>query len=86
MITKYLATTYSNEIKCVEVERETVASVWANGRRLPKRSSYENYFETWQGAHGFLRESAETELSQAQGRVDRARSKLEFVKKLKPII
>ena len=86
MIEKYVAiNSHLKSIKCVEVEKETAASVWINGRRHSKRSSYENHFDTWQEAHDFLRESAEKNLSKAHIILEQARSKLEFVKRLKPI-
>lgn len=86
MVKKYVARSgYPTGINRIDVERETASSVWVHGRRNAKRSSYDNYFNTWEDAHGFLLETAEHELALAQLRLDAARSKLELVKSLKPI-
>ena len=86
MIKKYVASlAYRNTIKIVEVEKETGASVWVKGRRNAKRSSYENYFDTWREAHDCLREDAERNLSRAKKSLEQARSRLEVVKQIKPI-
>ena len=70
-------------IRAVEVERETEASVWVNGRRCAKRADYHNYFDTWEEAKAFLVEEAERALTGAHRRLDAARSELERMKAIK---
>ena len=41
-------------VEPVEVERSTAANVWINGRRCNKRTTYENYFETFEEARDFV--------------------------------
>jgi hypothetical protein len=50
-------------IEEVEVERETEQCVWIKryptskeASRHAKRSSYDNFFDTWEEAHAYLRE------------------------------
>lgn len=38
----------------IEIERETESSVWINGRKHSKRSSWDNYFPTREEAKDFL--------------------------------
>ena len=74
MITKYMAKNFewsSGKIEVVQVERETATSVFIDGSRVAKRSSYRCYFDTWDKAHAFLTE-------QAQANVDSARRRLEL--------
>jgi len=68
--------TYFDKIETVEVLRETISSVYVQTgskkgeRREAKRSSFYNYFDTWQEAHAFL-------VLRAEIAVDGARSRLE---------
>lgn len=66
--------TYFDKIETVEVVRETAASVYVGekmgGRREAKRSSFYNYFDTWQEAHEFLVLRAEIAVSGAQSRLE----------------
>ena len=82
---KMWRTRWGNEIVEVEVERVSESSVWTiNGRRHSVHSSWEAYHETWEAAHAYILRIAETGLLQAQRDLDRARSKLETVKAMKP--
>lgn len=67
--------------KTVEVERE-----W-NGRvttsRSHKRSTYDNYFPTWEEAHAFLLEKAETRLEGARVGLQKAQNEYFIVKGMK---
>lgn len=38
------------EISKVEIDKETEKSIWINGRRYAKASSYESYFDSWNEA------------------------------------
>jgi len=55
---KYLAHTWRGyitpKIKEVEIEKETPASVWINGRRYQKYSEYEKYYDSFLEAYTFL--------------------------------
>lgn len=53
-------------IEEVEVEKETDKSVWINGRRCAKESSFENYHATWEQAHEHLTARAEAKLGRAR--------------------
>jgi len=59
----------------ITTDRETLTSVWVGGRRSPKRSSYDNYYDTWEEAHSAL--------IAVQGRqIDSLDSKLRYAKKV----
>lgn len=58
-------------IRPVEVERETGASVWINGRRHTRYGPVYQYHDTWAEAHAWL-------MSQAQDRVIQCRRQLEL--------
>ena len=82
---KYVATLWHiNTISCVAIEKETDAYVWIDGRRCSKRSTFLNYFDTWQEAHDFLSEHCELCVKEAQKNLRHARSKFEAVKQMKP--
>jgi hypothetical protein len=85
MITKYKATkcTWGKMIEPVQVEKETASSVWINGRRNAKRTSYENYFDTWEEAKEFLTEYAENMLATARRSLETAQGFAGNVKGLK---
>ena len=74
MTTKFLVrkVTWGRLIELVEVEKETEASVWIEGRRSAKRSSYENYFDTFDEAKAFLTEYAEQILTNARKSLEHA--------------
>lgn len=71
-------------IEEVEAERISKSSVWICGRRNAIRSSCDAYHETWEAAHEYILGVAKTGLLKAQRDLDRARSKLETVKAMKP--
>jgi hypothetical protein len=85
MITKYEARVglFWGEIKPVEVERETESSVWISGRRQSKRSSYQNYFDSWEEARAFKIEDCEREVAAARRELEYANSKLGNIKGMK---
>tara|TARA_R100001530_G_scaffold13727_7_gene12587 strand:+ start:4882 stop:5085 length:204 start_codon:yes stop_codon:yes gene_type:complete len=57
---------HDQKIEEIEIERETGTSIWIDGRRLNKRSGYENYFDTWDDAHAFLLKNATLALDRAR--------------------
>lgn len=94
-ITKYKAIDNDASIEAVQVERETAAAVWIKSwtfkgagtgpeRRHNKRSTYENYFDTWDEAKAFLLDAAEQQVVNARGRLERATGHLGNVKGMKP--
>jgi hypothetical protein len=80
-----------NLIEEVEVERETELCVWVwvtrwGGRELAraaKRSSYENYFDTWDEARDFLRDARQSRLDSARDAVTSAERALAEINALK---
>jgi len=84
---KYVTTTWSTvraEIKEVEVEKETGASVWIGGRRLAKNTSYEQYHDTWERAHAHLMSKAKYRVESCRHDLELANSALGNVKGMKP--
>ena len=78
---KYVADLYGhyNPVVEVEVERETESSVWIDGRKKAKRSTYLNYFDTYDEAKDRLLIRAKAEHSTALLLQDKAKRQLEFV-------
>ena len=70
-------------IETVDVERESESSVWLNGRRCAKRSSYENFCDTWQEAHQLFVDLAEKEKHAAERRLLYATENLKSVLAMK---
>lgn len=56
MITKYMTrdNLYGELITAIDVEKETEKSVWINGRREAKHSSWATYHDTWEEAKTYL--------------------------------
>ena len=80
---KYRTGGFGNKlIEKVEVERETEVSVWINGRRNAKDSSWYKYFNSWNEAHSFLIEKAESDVEAATNRLRRASANLQKIKSL----
>jgi hypothetical protein len=94
-ITKYKASAHHTRIEPVQVEKETTAAIWfkdwtfAGGpgsgelRRHLKRTSYENYFDTWDEAKAFLFAEAEAAVFNARRQLERANAHLGNVKGLR---
>lgn len=82
---KYLARLLlsSPSIQIVDVERESESSVWLDGRRCAKRSSYENYCDTWQEAHQLFVNLAEQEKAHAESRLFYATRNLNAIAAMK---
>lgn len=87
LIKKYMArkSTFGKLVEIVFVEKETEKSVWIRGRRIAKRSSYENYFDTFDEAKEFLTKYAESTLNSARRRLELAQGFAGNVKGLKEI-
>lgn len=72
--------TRRDKIEAVEVIRVTDANVFlqTNGkeRREAKRSSYQNWFDTWEEAKSFLVMHAEISVEEAHMILERAKGKL----------
>lgn len=80
---KYKTTgNWSATIEVVECEKETAASVWVKwnptsiARRNNKRSSYENYFDSFQEAKDFLIKQGKTKVESARRGLEEANSYL----------
>ena len=70
-------------IEEVDIEKETDKSVWINGRRLSRRSSWDSYHDTWDDAKKFLLDIAEQKLTLARHVLNKAQSEYGNVKGLK---
>lgn len=66
-MTKYR--TRWNEIETVECERETEAFVIINGRRIAKRSSMENFFDTYSEAVSHIIDTQRSKVKSAESRL-----------------
>ena len=73
---------YSMGIETVEIERETDASVWINGRRSAKDCEWHKYHDTWSEAKDFLVRRAGDKVSGLINRLDSARDELNKAKNL----
>jgi len=69
-------TTRSPKIEKIEVEKTTESSVWINGRRRSRKSSYECYFDTKEDAISHYRTKWTRKLQQARILFDDANKKL----------
>ena len=82
------STLYRRSIAAVEVERETVKSVWIEFRhgvyRYNKVSEYERFFDTFDEARAYLVERAESELAACETRTKEAKQRISEAKALKP--
>lgn len=63
-MTKYEAC--FNEVKEVEVEKETDAFVYIRGRRESKRTDWRSYFDTREVAIGFITERQKAKVERAR--------------------
>ena len=72
-----------DEIKTVEVQRETESSVFMDGIRHAKMSSFESFFHTFDDAKSHLEKKAFLAHESAKRNLDRKRSELEKVMQLK---
>lgn len=71
-------------ISPVEIEKETESSVWINGCRRAKISTYENYFDSWDDAKQFLMDHAQKRVDSLRLQLERANGELGNIKGLKP--
>ncbi len=72
------------KIKAVPVERETVHSVWVNGRKRSKVTGWDNYHSTWEDAHTFLIAEAMARVKTKIEALSKAEKALRYVSNLKP--
>lgn len=78
----YYGTSHSNKITAVEIERETETSVWIDGQRRQKRSSYENYWDTWDEAYAHILGKAERKAVSARIHLNTANNELDSIKSI----
>jgi hypothetical protein len=71
------------KIKEVEVDRETEASVWVEGRRQNKITGYEVVHDTWDDAHRYLLVKAAEKVESARRKLEEHKSYLGKVKGMK---
>lgn len=91
MITKYLTSSYRNEITTVQIVRETEKCVFiprsgpiGGERRESKRSEFYSYFSTWEKAHEYLLNRATTKLKYAIKRKVEAEDELRQMQQMQP--
>ena len=81
---KFRAGGYSRKlIEEVEVDRETDVSVFIDKHRHAKRSSYHNYFDTWDEAKDFLLKKAEGEAAKCRRLLEVANGRLGNIRGLR---
>lgn len=74
---KYIACLMWQEIKLVEIEKESDSCVWVQGRRKLKKSDYESYHDTEERAKECLIDDAESKVDSAERALIHAKAKLE---------
>jgi hypothetical protein len=74
---------YTPRVEIVECERETASCVWINGRKSNKRSSYENFFDTFEEAKQCCIDDCEKTVASARHRLEGATGRLGNAKGLK---
>ena len=68
----------------IEIERETKKQVvLMNGNRASKLSSYECYFDTWEGAKKYLLDKAQMKVQGIRRQLETANSELGNIKGMK---
>jgi hypothetical protein len=72
-----------NLIESVEVEKETEASIWIEGKRNAKKTEYHNYFDTWADAKRHLLTVAEKKVAGIRLNLERANGELGNIKGLR---
>jgi len=77
---KYMTKELSKpSVEIVEVEKETDKSVWINGRRNSKRSSYENYFDSLLEAKNYLYKRQESRIRLAEAQIKAAQERISII-------
>jgi hypothetical protein len=74
---------WSDKIKSVQVEKHTENSVWIDGQRRG-RWSWRAYFPTWEEAHKYLLDKAETDLESARLALQRQQGRHGQIKGMRP--
>ena len=80
MKVKYKTTKWDVEIQPVEIERETIASVWIKGSRSSKHSEYARFWDTWEEAHTHLLNKAKRQVESLRLQLERAKGELGNIK------
>jgi hypothetical protein len=81
---KYMAKhSWRDEIRAVEVDKETESSVWISGRRRPKLAQSATFHDTWDEAHAHLTAIAEGEVMHHRIALERAKSRAGNIKGMK---
>ncbi len=81
-----LSNRWDNEadIQPIEIEKETSKSVWIDGNRTLKRSSYWNFYDSFKEAKLVLLEAQRARIKRLQEALKKAESVLDDIKKLSP--
>jgi len=82
-VKKYIACLMWQEIKLVEIEKESDSCVWVNWKRKLKETDFESYHDTEALARERLIYHAENKVNAAERVLVQAKSKLEKAKAAK---
>jgi len=74
--------TYFNSIDVIEIEKESESSVWIDGRRRSKDSSWQQYFDNFQEAKNYLIDEKIKEIDRIAERLNSVRIELNKIEKL----
>lgn len=85
MITKFQTNSYTDIIKKIIVDKETVSCIWFKGTRYSKRSSGYSYFDTGDEAHGHLLNKAIGLIENAEYQLNRLQENLNEIQNLKRV-
>ncbi len=72
------------KIKAVQIERESIHSVWVKGRQRAKVTGWDNYHDTWEDAHTFLIAEGMARVKTKIEALSKAEKALRYVSNLKP--
>lgn len=82
MIIKYMTGGWGKTIEAKEVERETEHSVWVNGNRNAKWTSWHKYHNTWEEAKDYLLDMAKRRVKSYEDQLASAKESLSKIEKL----
>ena len=85
MKTKYKAMLHLKIIVKVEVERETNASVWINGKRDDKKNRIISYFDTFDEAKEWMIHSKKEYIKQVEKTLEGIKETIKEIEKIKPV-
>lgn len=76
----YRTSSYGKRIEKLKAERETDHSVWVEGRRYNKRSSWYNHFDSFEEAKQYLLNKAVLNVESLERQLKNAKEELEKIR------